>query len=124
MPDWGPADVGTGPGRPDPGKPDPGKPGSGAPGALSVQAPASVKRGTLRRRGLKLTVTAPQAGTAAATLRAGRKVVARRTRALPANAATVLRLKPKRWVPAQVRRLRLRLAVGPQVQTRTIVLRG
>jgi len=85
-----------------------------------------MKRGALLRRGVKVTVTASQAGTAAASLRAGRKVVARRTRPVGANAATVLTLKPRAKQARRIRRahtLRLRVAVGPQVQARTIALR-
>jgi hypothetical protein len=126
MPDWGPAGLGTGPAPPDPGKPDPAKPGPAAPAPLAVQVPGSMKRGALLRRGVKVTVTAPQAGTAAATLRAGRKVVARRSQPVAANAATVLTLKPRAKQARRIRRartLKLRVAVGPQVQTRMIALR-
>ena len=63
------------------------RPGSGAPGRSSSQAPARVKRGALLRRGVKITVTAAQAGTAAATLRLGRRVVARRSQPLAAEPA-------------------------------------
>jgi hypothetical protein len=122
-PTWAP---GGGAGQPDPGEPDPGKPAPAQPAPLAIRAPASVKRGALLRRGVTVTVTAPTAGSAAATLKAGRTVVARRSRAVAAGAATVLTLKPKARQAARVRRarkLRLRVAVGASVQARTIALR-
>jgi hypothetical protein len=75
---------------------------------------------------LKVTVTAAKAGTVAAALRTGRRVVARRSRPLAAQQSTVLTLKPSRRRAALVRRsrtLRLRVKVGTHVHAQTLTLR-
>jgi hypothetical protein len=93
---------------------------------LVVVAPASIKRVALLRRGLKVTVTAAHAGNVAATLRIGRRVLARRTRPLAAQHSTVLRLKPSRRQAPRVRRaraLKLRVKIGTNAHAQTLTLR-
>ena len=123
QPDWGPSGVTGDPPQPPAPKPDGGDDGSRP---LVIGAPASVKRGALLRRGVKVTVTADSAGTATATLRHGRRVVARRSRSLEARTPTVLTLKPTRRQARRVRRagaLKLRVQVGAHVQAQKLMLR-
>lgn len=78
QPDWGVADVTPAPPEP-PAAAPPGRQGGDTRSRpLVVVAPASIKPAALLRRGLKVTVTAAQAGRVAATLRIGRRVVVRR----------------------------------------------
>jgi hypothetical protein len=122
QPDWGPADVTAAPApsaSTSPGANTPHRP-------LVVRAPASIKRGALRRRGVRITVTAAQAGSVAATLRLGRRVLARRSRPLAAMRTTVLILKPSRRQAARVRHaraLKLQVRIGTHVYAQRLALR-
>jgi hypothetical protein len=121
QPDWGPANV-----TPPAGKPTAPQGGNVQSPSLVVVAPARIRRAALLRRGLKVTVTAAKAGTVAAALRTGRRVVALRSRPLAAQQSTVLTLKPSRRRAALVRRsrtLRLRVKVGTHVHAQTLTLR-
>ena len=126
QPDWGPA----GPGAAGPATP-PAAPSGPAGGAtprrpLVVRAPARIRRAALLRRGVKVTITAAQAGTATATLRVGRRVVARRSRRLVARRAAALTLKPSRRQAARVRNartLKLVVRMGSRVHAQRLVLR-
>jgi len=117
QPDWGPAAVSAGASN---------RPAGAHDRALVVLAPAGIKRAALLRRGVKVSVTVAQAGRAVATLRLGRRVVARRLRRLAAQRTTVLRLKPSR---RHVRRLRhahtlkLRVKIGAHVHAQRLTLR-
>jgi hypothetical protein len=127
QPDWGPADVT--PSAPKPAGSAPNGPQSGGSQSrpLVVVAAARIKRAALLRRGLKVTVTTAQAGSVAATLQAGRRVLARRSRPFAAQQSAVLRLKPARRQAARVRRARaleLRVKTAPHVQTQKLALRG
>jgi hypothetical protein len=126
QPDWGPADATSAAARPPaPGPPAPQRE-NGQSRPLVVVAPASIRRATLLRRGVKVTVTAAQTGTVAATLRTGRWVVARRARTLPAQQSAVLTLKPSRRQAARVRHartLKLRVKLGAHVHAQKLTLR-
>jgi hypothetical protein len=77
-----------------------------------VRAPASIKRTVLLHNGVKVRITAAQAGRATAALRLGRRVLARGSRRLAAKRSAVLVLKPSRRQAARVRHARtLKLAV-------------
>jgi hypothetical protein len=124
QPDWGPADAMAGP--PKPPAPAPPEPRGTRSQPLVVVAPASIKRAALLRRGLKVTVTAAQASRVAATLRIGRRVVARRSRPLAAHNSAALRLKPSRRQASRVRRaraLQLRVKSSMHVHTQRLTLR-
>jgi hypothetical protein len=118
QPDWGPAEV-------TPAASAPRRAGA-RPRPLVVRARASIKRAALLRRGVKVTITAAQAGTATATLRLDRRVVARRSRRLAAARTAVLILKPSRRQAARVRQaraLKLRVRMGGHVHAQRLVLR-
>ena len=117
QPDWGPADA------PKPPAPQRGDTQSRP---LVVAAPASIRRSALLRRGLKITVTATETGTVAASLRTGRRLVAHRSRRLAARQSGVLTLKPSRRQAPRVRRVRalqLRVKIGTHVHAQKITLR-
>ena len=122
QPDWGPADVTPAAAQ---------APGSAPPRAgarrraLVVRAPASIKRTVLLHNGVKVRITAAQAGRATAALRLGRRVLARGSRRLAAKRSAVLVLKPSRRQAARVRHARtLKLAVrkGGQVYAQRLAL--
>jgi hypothetical protein len=125
QPDWGPADV----------TPEASKTASTASGSrgagtgrrtLVVVAPRRIKLAALLRRGVKVTVTAARASRATATLRLGRRVVARRSRPLAAKRAAVLILKPSRRRAERIRHaraLKLRVKIGGHVHAQKLELR-
>jgi hypothetical protein len=119
QPDWGPADV----------TPTASKAPGSTPRrlrALKVRAPASIKRAVLLRTGVRVRITAAQAGRATAVLRLGRRVIARRSRRLAAKRSAVLVLRPPRRQAARLRHTRtLKLAVreGRHVYAQRLALR-
>jgi hypothetical protein len=126
QPDWGPADV-TPPGSKTPASTPSAPQRAGMRRRpLVVVAPGSVKRAALLRRGVKVKITAAWTGRATATLRIGRRVIARRSRRLAARRTAVLILKPSGRQAARVRRARaleLRVKVGRHVRTQRLALR-
>ena len=126
QPDWGPSDAtpvpATGPGNAPAGQP----PAATRRRPLTVAAPAGITRKTLLRRGLKLKLTAAQAGRATATLRVGGRVIARRSRTLAAGRTAGLTIRPARRHAARLRRARrlsLRVQQGAHMQAQRIRLR-
>ena len=126
QPDWGPADVTPGGSKP-PATTPPGSRGADARRRpLIVVAPSRIKRSALLRRGVRVRVTAARAGRATATLRLGRRVIARRSRRLAAKQTAVLTLKPSPRQAARVRHaraLKLRVRVAGHVHSQRLVLR-
>ncbi len=126
QPDWGPADAT--PAAANPLAPATPRPQSGDKQSrpLVVVARARITRAALLRRGLKVTVTAAQAGSVVATLRIARRAVARRSRVLAARQSTVLTLRPSRRHAARVRRaraLKLRVKSDTHVHAQRLMLR-
>ncbi len=121
QPDWGPAGTGSaGPGAPPPAH------GENPVRPLAVAAPKRIRKTALLRRGLKVTITTAQPGKATATLRLGRRNVARRSKTLVSQGSAKLTLKPSRRQTPRVRRARaltLRVTLGTHVHTQTLELR-
>jgi hypothetical protein len=75
---------------------------------------------------VRVRITAKQGGRAAATLRLGRRVVARRSRRLAAKRTAMLILKPSRRQAARVRHartLKLRVRLAGHVHEQRLALR-
>ena len=126
QPDWGPADVGPATASTPATAPSASRGAKTRRRPLVVVAPRSITRATLLRRGVKVKITATQAGRAAATLRLGRRVVARRSRRVAVKRTAVLILKPSRRQAARVRHARalaLRVKMGRHVHAQPLTLR-
>ena len=126
-PDWGPADVP--PARPDGG----GGGGGGQPSGAVSFAPAKAKLRNALKRGVKLRVTTPAAGSLAATATArGKRVAAAKARQVGAGAATVKLAFTKKARKSLKRAKRVKLAVSvtftpaggtPQVTSASVTLK-